>query len=701
MLRAGFEANFKALRALLRESGKGAVLWGRLFSMLLAVGGLYSACQPPSASPPPSAASADHANGDAGAQAARPSATLPGEPASGVPVEADDAILGEPGALVTMVVFVDFECPFCARAHKTVQELAASYPRSDLRIVYKNNPLPFHPSARPAARAAQAVLAIAGPDVYFVYATRLFDRQRALSETNLIALAEEAGVARGAFLAEFRSAAREQELSRDVELARSLGATGTPSFRINGATLVGAQPIEAFRELVDHELSAARALLASGAPRASIYARRVEENLRSSARAAEDEARAEIQAEAEVVNKVPVGNSPVRGPADALVTIVEFQDFECPFCKRVQPTIDEVLRKYAGRVRLVFKNNPLPFHERAHPAAVLALEARAQKGDAGFWRAVELLFESSPSLDEGRLLEIAARLGLNAGRVRAALSTDKHRAAIETDADLADDLDARGTPCFFINGHRLVGAQPIETFSSLVDAELTKAEGLVKSGVKKSKLYEHVLKDAVEPGAPPRKNVPAPSADQPSRGSARAPVVMQIFSDFECPFCKRVAPTLEALQKEFGNDLRIVWRNYPLEFHKHARLAAIAALEARAQGGDGAFWRMHDRLYAAQTDPGGLERDRLETYAAELGLDRARFSRALDDGRHDAALTADRSIAAAANITGTPSFVVNGYFISGAQHIAKFRKIVRRALTEAKAKPQAREKRPVAGAPRE
>jgi protein-disulfide isomerase len=179
---------------------------------------------------------------------------------------------------------------------------------------------------------------------------------------------------------------------------------------------------------------------------------------------------------------------------------------------------------------------------------------------------------------------------------------------------------------------------------------------------------------------------------------------MQIFSDFECPFCKRVAPTLEALQKEFGNDLRIVWRNYPLDFHKHARLAAIAALEARAQGGDSAFWRMHDRIYAGQTDPGGLERDRLESYAAELGLDRARFSRALDDGRHDAALTADRSIAAAANITGTPSFVVNGYFISGAQHIAKFRKIVRRALAEAKAKPQAigqREKRPAASAPGE
>ena len=97
------------------------------------------------------------------------------------------------------------------------------------------------------------------------------------------------------------------------------------------------------------------------------------------------------------VYRVALDDSPVRGPADALVTVVESSDFECPFCKRVTPTLKALEEQYRGKIRFVFKQNPLPFHPRAAPAANAAEEARAQGGDAKFWAMHDALF-ASPSL---------------------------------------------------------------------------------------------------------------------------------------------------------------------------------------------------------------------------------------------------------------------------------------------------------------
>ena len=82
-----------------------------------------------------------------------------------------------------------------------------------------------------------------------------------------------------------------------------------------------------------------------------------------------------------------MGKSPVTGPANALVTLVEFSDFQCPYCKRAHATVEELVKRYPGKLRVVFKHQPLPFHQHALPAALFAMEARAQKGDKGFWEA--------------------------------------------------------------------------------------------------------------------------------------------------------------------------------------------------------------------------------------------------------------------------------------------------------------------------
>jgi protein-disulfide isomerase len=287
-------------------------------------------------------------------------------------------------------------------------------------------------------------------------------------------------------------------------------------------------------------------------------------------------------------------------------------------------------------------------------------------------------------LDDRDLLGHAKALGLDVGRVSAALSGKKHQAEIAADEELGDDVQASGTPHFFINGRRLVGAQPLDRFKAVIDEELAKAEALIKGGVPSARVYEKIMASAKPPPPPEQKTIPAPTRDNPSRGPANAKVVVQMFSDFECPFCKRVAPTVEELEKAFPGKIRLVWRNRPLGMHPHAEMASEAAMEAFEQKGSAGFFAMYELLFAAQGQSGALERPALEGYAVQLGLDPVRFAHALDAQTHKAVIDADGRIADGAGIHGTPAFVVNGYFVSGTQPLAKFKRLVARALAEAR-----------------
>jgi protein-disulfide isomerase len=604
--------------------------------------------------------------------------------AASVPVTSNDPTWGNANAPVTIVEISDFECPFCSRVGPTLKQVKDTYGPDKVRIVWKHNPLPFHKAARPAHEAAATVFALGGSDAFWKFHDSAFANAKDLTPENFEKWAVSAGVDLAKFKEAFASKKYAAKVDEDMAVAKKIGASGTPAFRINGVTLSGAQPFPKFQEVIDAQLAEAQKLVASGTKASDVYVTLTNKNQQAQPdQPSKKEAKGEEE-EDKSVWKVPVfPDDPVHGPKDALVTIIEFSEFQCPFCKRVGDTLKKVEETYANDVRIVWKDNPLPFHPRAKPAAILAREAYKAKGDKGFKEAHDALFESQPKLEDEDLKGIADKLGLGWDRVKSAIDANKHMDKIDQSMELANDFQARGTPHFFVNGVRLSGAQPFEKFKAAIDEQLTKAKALVARGVPRSKIYEEVTKEGKEPPAPEKKDVPAPDASSPFKGGANAKVVIQEFSEFQCPFCKRVNPTMSELEKEYGNKIKIVWRHLPLPFHKEAPLAAEAAQEAFAQKGNAGFWKMHDKLFEVQGSEGAFERANLEKLAGEIGLDVEKFKAALDSHKHKAKVDADAEIGNKAGVNGTPGFVINGYFLSGAQPAAAFKKLINKALKEA------------------
>ena len=169
--------------------------------------------------------------------------------------------------------------------------------------------------------------------------------------------------------------------------------------------------------------------------------------------------------------EVELGDAPVRGNPDAPVTIVEFSDFECPFCRRSQATLKEVEEKYKGKLKMVFKDFPLSFHQRAMPAAQAARCAGEQDK---YWEYHDMLF-SGEGLSDEDFKRYAKELSLDTDAFEACLASNKYRTEIAADMSQGQALGVSGTPAFFINGRFLSGAQPVEAFSEIIDEELSKA----------------------------------------------------------------------------------------------------------------------------------------------------------------------------------------------------------------------------------
>ena len=176
---------------------------------------------------------------------------------------------------------------------------------------------------------------------------------------------------------------------------------------------------------------------------------------------------------------------------------------------------------------------------------------------------------------------------------------------------------------------------------------------------------------APQQGLDPSRVYTVKTADAPVRGPAAAPVTIAEFSDFQCPFCQKVGPTVKQVEEVYKDKVRLVWKHMPLtSIHKNAMGAALAAEAARSQG---KFWEFHDKLFANQSK---LEVTDLKRYAQELGLDQARFEKDMVDLEKKKRVEDDMAEARALGVTGTPGFFVNGHFLNGAKPFDEFATVI-------------------------
>jgi protein-disulfide isomerase len=172
--------------------------------------------------------------------------------------------------------------------------------------------------------------------------------------------------------------------------------------------------------------------------------------------------------------RVPVelADAPLRGNPKAPVTIVEFSDFQCPFCVRARPTVARVREEYGDRVRFAFRHYPLDFHPFAQKAGEAAACAAEQDR---FWQMHDRLWENPQKLAVPDLKAHAQALGLDAAAFGGCLDSGRHAGLVERDLRAGQAYGVSGTPAFFVNGRPLIGAQPFEAFQQVIDDELARA----------------------------------------------------------------------------------------------------------------------------------------------------------------------------------------------------------------------------------
>ena len=180
-----------------------------------------------------------------------------------------------------------------------------------------------------------------------------------------------------------------------------------------------------------------------------------------------------IQKPKRPVFQLKTEGAPSKGPSDAKVTLVEYSDFQCPFCSKAAATVAEIEKKYGKKVRIVFKNFPLPFHNNAKIASEGALCAESFSKGA-FWKMHDGFFADQSKLSREDIIALAVKNKINETDFKACLDNKTFAAKVEEDIKEGQELGIKSTPTFFINGQLVAGALPLEAFSEIIDEELNK-----------------------------------------------------------------------------------------------------------------------------------------------------------------------------------------------------------------------------------
>jgi protein-disulfide isomerase len=340
---------------------------------------------------------------------------------------------------VTVMVFSDFESFPCSRSAAVLKGVVEQ--NRDVRLIFKHTPAATNPNAMLAHEAA---LAAGAQGKFWEMHDTLFANQTKLTRADLLEYAKALNLNLPAFQQALDRHTYLPIVERDLAESKGLGVTTTPTFFVNGRRLVGPQGYASLGAVIES--------LLAGIPKSQ----RVQEELVAAGPA----------------QAISLEHAPTKGSSAAPVSLVEFSDFECPFCAETAPVVHQLLAAYPTQVRLAFKHYPLPMHKESP----LAHEAALAAGDQGkFWEMHDLLFAGQDKLTRDDLIAKAKQLNLDLLRFTRDLDSHRFKPAVEADRQEGNRLGVDGTPFFFINGHAISGAVSLADFKKLIDAALKEA----------------------------------------------------------------------------------------------------------------------------------------------------------------------------------------------------------------------------------
>ena len=419
---------------------------------------------------------------------------------------------GPEGAPVTIVLFSDLAANAGRRLESMVEELQTQRP-SEVRWAVR-----FVTSA-PTTLASEALLAAFAQGKYFELREAIGARiGHGLSRADVDAAARSVGLDTAAFSTALDTGKAAARARADSRLAATLGVT-RPTLFVNGEKVAGPVTAAQLARVVARQRKRAEAFLRRGVKPERVYVEltrngrtdMLEPGAKRAPRRREDP---------NAVYRVDVGDAPVRGPADAILTIVEFGDFQCPFCLRAAPILRDLLARYPADVRLVWMDSPLSSHPEGRPAAVVARAAHAQ---GKFWAMHDALFEAQRALGRETYERLAREQHLDLARFHADLGSDRLGKAVLQQAAIGARLGVIGTPVFFVNGKRLRTFRSPDDLRALVERELQSARALVRDQrIRPADVYEHLTRNgALRPVFLPAERPAAPAAPTgPRRRSA-------------------------------------------------------------------------------------------------------------------------------------------------------------------------------------
>ena len=343
-----------------------------------------------------------------------------------------------------------------------------------------------------------------------------------------------------------------------------------------------------------------------------------------------------------------------KGKTTAKATLVEYADFQCPYCVRALPMVNEILKKYPDDVRYVFKQLPLvSIHKFAEPAARAHLAAGRQ---GKYWEMYDVLFANARALDDASLMKYARDLGLDMARFEKDFNDPTIKQEIDKDVAESQQIGVSGTPTFFINGYQLPSTDP-DTIGKMVEAARTGGDvGASIAEIRQRMLDQQMneRKRQQEQAAMEASKVWEISLDgSPVRGDSKAPVTIVEFSDYQCPYCAGSEPLLKQVLDAYPGKVRLVYKHFPLvAIHPNAKPAALAAVEAQQQG---KFWEMHDVLFQNYNQ---LARDNISKFAKQAGLDMIKFEKSMQAETNWSTVDRDMNEAQRVGVRGTPSFFI-------------------------------------------